>query len=112
MEERPKTETKCPYRLECCNLLFQPLLAEFQRLQRKRLKAAVGVVLAANRLNKSLRTGHQDRHDKAAGKDGDHQPEVKEEDTVPAPREAGINSNDNEKMMPSQEKEKGRHEPD
>lgn len=54
-------------------VLLQPLLEEFQCLQRKRLKAAVGAVLAANRLNKFLRAGHQDRHDKAAGNDGDNQ---------------------------------------
>lgn len=85
-------------------MLFQPLLEEFQLLRRKRLKAAVGAVLAANRLHKFLRTGNHDRRDKAASYNGDHKPEVKEEDTaVPAQGEAGMKSPANEKMSQDQQ---------
>lgn len=82
-----------------CVVFFQPLLEEFQGVQRKRLKAAVGAVLAANRLHKFLRTGQQDGRDKAASHHGDHQPEEKEGDAAAlAQGEAGMNSQDNGKM--------------
>ncbi|CAM9837285.1 unnamed protein product [Ectocarpus sp. 4 AP-2014] len=48
----------------------KPLLEEFQGLQRRRLKAAVGAVVAANRLHKFLAAGHKDRGDEAAGRHG------------------------------------------
>ncbi|CAM9629751.1 unnamed protein product [Pylaiella littoralis] len=84
----------------------KPLLQEYQSLQRKRLKAAVGAVLAANRLHKLLLAGRQDRRDKAVSYDGDHQPEVKEEDTVTPQDEAEMNSQDSEKMpCPHQEED-------
>lgn len=107
MKERQKnTVTKLTHLLEYIVVLFQPLLQEYQSLQRKRLKAAVGAVLAANRLHKLLLAGRQDRRDEAASYDGDHQSEVKEEDTVTPQDEAEMNSQDSEKMpCPHQEED-------
>lgn len=57
--------------------VFQPLLEEFQGLQRRRLKAAVGAVVAANRLHKFLAAGQKDRRDEAASGHGGGKEEEK-----------------------------------
>lgn len=57
-----------PYRFDCVRggKNWQPLLQEFQTVQRKRLRAAVGAVVAANRLQRVLATGRKYGLDEAA----------------------------------------------
>lgn len=50
-------------------------MQEFQTVQRKRLRAAVGAVVAANRLQKFLATGRKDRLGEAAISHGAQLPE-------------------------------------
>eukprot|EP00752_Nemacystus_decipiens_P009559 g8539.t1 len=52
----------------------KPLLQEFQGVQRKRLRAAVGAVVAANRLQKFLAAGEKTRLDEAARSHGGQLP--------------------------------------
>lgn len=77
----------------------QPLLQEFQTVQRKRLRAAVGAVVAANRLQKVLAAGRKESLEKAAISHGGQLPEEKAVGTaVLLQDEAGLTAQDEEKI--------------
>ncbi|CAM9120916.1 unnamed protein product [Scytosiphon promiscuus] len=56
----------------------KPLLEEFQKLQKQRLKAAVGAVVAANRFHRLLATGCQESSRDGVVSHGDEQPAEKQ----------------------------------
>lgn len=77
---------------------WQPLLQEYQMVQRKRLRAAVGAVVAANRLQKVLAAGRKDRLDEAAKSHGGQLPEINGVAAALPQDEAGATSQGEEKM--------------
>eukprot|EP00903_Cladosiphon_okamuranus_P006730 g6566.t2 len=76
----------------------KPLLQEYQTVQRKKLRAAVGAVVAANRLQKFLAAAREYRRDKAAKSHGSQLPEENGATATLPQDEAGTTSQSEENV--------------